>query len=80
MKCLPELLSTYPNRVKTSSGNVRVLSGKDPDATSNKKAKRRYERIVKNKPHIHIKVMQGLRNQLKVTEAAVYAEYRNVVK
>jgi hypothetical protein len=63
-----ELLSTYPNRVKTSSGNVRVLSGKDPDATSNKKAKRRYERIVKNKPHIHTKVMQGLRNQLKVTE------------
>jgi len=63
-----ELISLYPNRVKTSSGNIRVLCAKDPEAASNAKAKRRYERVVKSKPHLHAKVMQGLRNQLKVTE------------
>ena len=41
-----ELISLYPNRVKTSSGNIRVLCAKDPEAASNAKAKRRYERVV----------------------------------
>mgnify|MGYP003637700291 CR=1 FL=1 len=63
-----ELIATYPNRVKTSSGSVRVLCAKDPEAHSNKKARSRYMRVVKNKPKLHSHIIECLNNQLKVTE------------
>ena len=48
-----ELISMYPNRVRNSSGNVRVLCAKDPDAASNNKAKNRYAKLVAKNPHLH---------------------------
>lgn len=65
-----ELISIYPNRVTTSSGNVRVLCAKNPDAASNKKAKKRYSKLVANKPHIHKYIIRCLNNQLKVQDIA----------
>ena len=64
-----ELIATYPNRVKTSSGTVRVLCAKDPDAHSNKKARSRYQRIVKNKPNLHAHIIECLKKQLTVQES-----------
>lgn len=63
-----ELIATYPNRVKTSSGSIRVLCAKDPQAHSNKKARSRYERVVKNKPHLHTYIIDCLKKQLKVMD------------
>lgn len=65
-----ELIHKYPNRVKTSKGETRVLCAKDPNAATNIKAKKRYTKIVKNKPHIHKYIMGCLDNQLKVVDTA----------
>ena len=65
-----ELISLYPNRVRNSSGNVRVLCAKDPDAASNKKAKKRYAKLVANKPHLHKYIIKCLSNQLRVQDIA----------
>ena len=61
-----ELISTYPMKVFTASRGVRILHAKDPDAKANEKNKRRYKRIVDNKPYKHKHIMSCLRTQLKV--------------
>lgn len=59
-----ELIEIYPNRVKKSNGGTRVLCTKDPEAQSNLKAKKRYERIIAGKPHLHVHILSCLHKQL----------------
>tara|TARA_R110000744_G_scaffold206483_1_gene325097 strand:- start:1788 stop:2306 length:519 start_codon:yes stop_codon:yes gene_type:complete len=65
-----ELIANYPNRVKTRTGEIRVLCAKDPKATTNTKAKNRYAKIVAKKPHLHVYIIKCLENQLKVVDHA----------
>ena len=58
-----ELLSLYPFKVETERGS-RVLRAKDPSAHSNSKAKKKYAKIVKGKPHLHRTILLSLEKQL----------------
>ena len=62
-----ELLSIYPSKVETSTG-IRVLHAVDPKAKSNLKAKTRYKKIVRNKLHVHNRIMKLLNVQLKIQQ------------
>lgn len=61
-----ELVGTYPMKVTSPGRGVRVLHAKDPDAKANEKCKKRYYKIVNDKPHIHRHIINCLDNQLKV--------------
>ena len=62
-----ELISTYPNRVHTST-STRVLCAADPKAKTNLKAKKRYKLVVGNKLHVHNRIIKLLKVQLKMQE------------
>ena len=62
-----ELISTYPNRVYTST-NTRVLCAVNPKAKTNLKAYKRYKAIVGNKLHVHNRIIKLLKVQLKMQE------------
>ena len=58
-----ELIDTYPMKVSTIRG-IRILHAKDPNVKANEKAKKKYEKIVKNNLHIHKSIMKALNTQL----------------
>ena len=62
-----ELISTYPNRVHTST-DTRVLCAADPKAKTNSKAKKRYKLVVGHKLHLHNRIIKLLKVQLKMQE------------
>tara|TARA_R110002020_G_scaffold133897_3_gene298833 strand:- start:527 stop:1078 length:552 start_codon:yes stop_codon:yes gene_type:complete len=59
-----ELVSTYPMKVNSSMGGVRILHAANPDAKSNEKCKNKYKKIVGTKVHKHKHIMKCLDNQL----------------
>ena len=61
-----ELLDTYPMKVQSNRGNVRILHAKDPSCNANLKAKKKYKRIVGNKLHVHKRIMTCLDKQLEI--------------
>jgi len=61
-----ELISKYPMKVNSPGRGVRILHAKDPDAKANEKNKKRYKKIVDNKPHKHRNIMNCLDKQLIV--------------
>ena len=61
-----ELISSYPMKVNSPRRGVRILHAKDPDAKANEKNKKRYKKIVDNKPHKHRNIMNCLDKQLMV--------------
>ena len=61
-----ELISTYPMKVTTSGRGIRILHAKDPDAKANEKSRKRYKKIVENKPYKHKHIINCLNNQLKI--------------
>ena len=61
-----ELVSTYPMKVNSSMGGVRILHAANPDAKSNQKCKNKYRKIVGNKLHKHKHIMKCLNNQLRI--------------
>jgi hypothetical protein len=64
-----ELVGTYPFKVNSPRGGVRVLHAIDPDAKSNLKAKNKYQLIVGTKGHKHRHIMKCLDKQLKIDKA-----------
>jgi len=62
-----DLISTYPNRVHTST-STRVLCAADPKAKTNLKAYKRYKTVVGNKLHVHNRIIKLLKVQLKIEE------------
>jgi hypothetical protein len=60
-----ELCANYPMKVMVN-GQVRVLHAKDPDAKTNEKAKKRYERAVGGKLYKHKHIINCLKTQLRV--------------
>ena len=65
-----ELLSAYPMKVRTSRG-VRILHAKDPYAKANEKSKKKYHKIVNNKPYLHRHIMNCLNKQLKIDDSSL---------
>ena len=61
-----ELNTIYPMKVVSPNRGIRILHAKDPNATANKKAKTRYSKIVKNKPHLHKNIVSCLKKQLVI--------------
>lgn len=64
-KMFYELLSLYP--IKVNSGtNIRVLRSRDLNSLTNKKAKDKYFKIVKNNKKLHDKIISCLEKELRV--------------
>jgi hypothetical protein len=61
-----ELISKYPMKVISPGRGVRILHAKDPNAKANEKNKKRYKKIVNNKPHKHRNIIHCLEKQLIV--------------
>ena len=61
-----ELISNYPMKVHSPNRGVRILHAKDPDAKANEKNKKRYKKIVYNKPYKHRHIMNCLDKQLTI--------------
>tara|TARA_R110002020_G_scaffold93297_2_gene225150 strand:- start:1163 stop:1717 length:555 start_codon:yes stop_codon:yes gene_type:complete len=61
-----ELISRYPMKVNSPGRGVRILHARDPDAKANEKNKKRYKKIVNNKPYKHRNIMNCLDKQLMV--------------
>jgi len=59
-KCWREFCGLYPFKV----GN-RILHTLDPDAASNSKLKKKYLKIINNKPHLHKKIMDSVKIMLE---------------
>jgi hypothetical protein len=59
-RCWREFCNTYPFKVGT-----RILHTHDPDAASNKKLKEKYLKIIKNKPHLHKKIVKAVEIMLE---------------
>ena len=59
-----ELISTYPMKVNSPNGGVRILHAKDPDAKANDKCRDKYKKIVNDKPYKHKHIMKCLDLQL----------------
>ena len=53
-------------KVTTSGRGIRILHAKDPDAKANEKSRKRYKKIVENKPYKHKHIINCLNNQLKI--------------
>tara|TARA_R100000951_G_C2648338_1_gene183406 strand:+ start:1564 stop:2106 length:543 start_codon:yes stop_codon:yes gene_type:complete len=64
-KMFNELLIKYPMKVNTNR-SVRILHAKDPSCNANLKAKKKYQRIVGNKLHVHKRIMSCLDTQLEI--------------
>lgn len=63
-----ELLDTYPMKVQSNRGNVRILHAKDPRAKANNKSKNKYKKITKSKKAIHEHIIKCLNIQLKTDD------------
>ena len=61
-----ELVGTYPFKVNSPRGGVRILHAIDPDAKSNTKARDKYKNIVNNNIHKHEYIMRCLDKQLTI--------------
>ena len=59
-----ELVVRYPFKVGTP-GNIRTLRAHDPKAKANEIARARYQKVVKNKPDLHRKILTLLDVQLE---------------
>lgn len=60
-----ELLSTYPMKVMGNSGAYRILRPKDPDASLNKEARKKYYKIIKGNRELHNRIIQSLNAELE---------------
>ena len=61
-----ELVSTYPMKVNSSMGGVRILHAANPDAKSNEKCKNKYKKIVGTKVHKHKHIYSTLRKSSRL--------------
>jgi len=59
-----EFLGTYPLKVSNGKGGNRVLKTANPDAKINQKVKSKYYSIIKDKPDLHVYIMQLLNVEL----------------
>lgn len=59
-----ELLSMFPMKVPGSTGAYRILRPKDPSATLNQTAKRKYLSIIKGNKPLHDRIIKALSNEL----------------
>lgn len=60
-----EFVSTFPFKVPSRNGGTRPLRASDPDAISNKKAKEKYKRMIKNNPGLHSFILQVLKAEIE---------------
>ena len=61
-----ELVGTYPMKVNSFRGGVRILHAKDPDAKANEKARNKYRKIIGTKAYKHKHIISCLNKQLAV--------------
>jgi len=60
-----ELCGKYPHKVPNGSGGFRTLHTLEPDAKSNAALKKKYLKIVHNKPKLHENIMRLLDIQIQ---------------
>tara|TARA_R110000824_G_scaffold154479_2_gene326594 strand:- start:4310 stop:4858 length:549 start_codon:yes stop_codon:yes gene_type:complete len=63
-----ELIDTYPMKVRSEKGQIRILHAKDAKAKSNAKAKKWYKKITKTNKSTHEHIIKCLNTQLEVTK------------
>ena len=64
-----ELVSTYPMKVNSARGGVRILHAKDPNAKANEKAKNKYRKVIGTKAYKHRHIMSCLNKQLLIDKS-----------